>query len=155
MSTLSLPLALLFGAAWFEWGEFVLATRLLAIASIVVSLATIECTAMIYASLIPIRQWHNRHMLPDYLILGVFSGAVLLMALSGIWIGHPAVIASIAAVTRLSAIAAKVVYWRHNDASTPLAPIAALVVIAGMLVERWLFFGEATHVATLCYGRES
>jgi len=32
---------------------------------------------------------------------------------------------------------------------------AALIQFAGMLVERWLFFAEATHTVTLYYGRES
>lgn len=28
-----------------------------------------------------------------------------------------------------------------------------LSALAGLLVERWLFFAEATHVSTLYYGR--
>ncbi|RVC48221.1 dimethyl sulfoxide reductase anchor subunit, partial [Mesorhizobium sp. M4B.F.Ca.ET.088.02.2.1] len=31
--------------------------------------------------------------------------------------------------------------------------IAALLQLAGMLVERWLFFAEAKHTVTLYYGR--
>jgi sulfite dehydrogenase (quinone) subunit SoeC len=34
-----------------------------------------------------------------------------------------------------------------------LSVLAALLQLAGMLVERWLFFGEATHTVTLYYGR--
>jgi DMSO reductase anchor subunit len=34
-----------------------------------------------------------------------------------------------------------------------LAPIAALAALAGIYVERWLFFAEATHTVTLYYGR--
>jgi len=30
---------------------------------------------------------------------------------------------------------------------------AALLALIGLLVERWLFFAEATHVATIYYGR--
>lgn len=33
------------------------------------------------------------------------------------------------------------------------AAIAALSVVIGLLMERWLFFAEATHVVTLYYGR--
>jgi DMSO reductase anchor subunit len=32
--------------------------------------------------------------------------------------------------------------------------LAALVQFAGILVERWLFFAEATHIVTLYYGRD-
>ena len=32
-------------------------------------------------------------------------------------------------------------------------PVAAVVALVGLLVERWLFFAEATHTVTLYYGR--
>jgi DMSO reductase anchor subunit len=35
-----------------------------------------------------------------------------------------------------------------------LSILAAPIQLAGMLVERWLFFAEATHTVTLYYGRE-
>jgi sulfite dehydrogenase (quinone) subunit SoeC len=31
--------------------------------------------------------------------------------------------------------------------------MAAMSQCAGMLIERWLFFAEATHTVTLYYGR--
>jgi len=31
--------------------------------------------------------------------------------------------------------------------------LAAIVALLGLLVERWLFFAEATHTITLYYGR--
>jgi DMSO reductase anchor subunit len=34
-----------------------------------------------------------------------------------------------------------------------LVLLAALAGIAGVLIERWLFFAEATHTVTLYYGR--
>jgi DMSO reductase anchor subunit len=37
-------------------------------------------------------------------------------------------------------------------AATAFFVLAAFIQIAGMLVERWLFFAEAKHVATLYYG---
>ena len=33
------------------------------------------------------------------------------------------------------------------------ATVAALCALVGLFVERWLFFAEATHVATIYYGR--
>ncbi|TIL56291.1 MAG: dimethyl sulfoxide reductase anchor subunit, partial [Mesorhizobium sp.] len=38
-------------------------------------------------------------------------------------------------------------------AAAVLSVIAALLQLAGMLVERWLFFAEAKHTVTLYYGR--
>ncbi len=35
-----------------------------------------------------------------------------------------------------------------------LAPLAALLALAGTLAERWLFFAEATHTQALYYGRD-
>jgi DMSO reductase anchor subunit len=40
-----------------------------------------------------------------------------------------------------------------RPAAAVLSVLAALVQLAGMLVERWLFFAEATHTVTLYYGR--
>jgi len=37
----------------------------------------------------------------------------------------------------------------------PLASLAAFAALLGTLVERWLFFAEATHTVTLYYGRQA
>ena len=34
-----------------------------------------------------------------------------------------------------------------------VASVAVLSALVGLLVERWLFFAEATHVSTIYYGR--
>lgn len=47
------------------------ATRIVGVLAAVLALVTVFCTAMIYASLKPIRQWHNPHTAPDYLIYAV------------------------------------------------------------------------------------
>ncbi len=39
--------------------------------------------------------------------------------------------------------------------ATGCALLAAGAAMAGVLVERWLFFAEAKHVVTLYYGAES
>ena len=38
-------------------------------------------------------------------------------------------------------------------AAAVLALLAALSGLAAVLIERWLFFAEATHTVTLYYGR--
>ena len=37
----------------------------------------------------------------------------------------------------------------------PLAILAAFAALVGTLVERWLFFAEATHTVTLYYGQQA
>jgi len=45
------------------------------------ALVTVYCTANIYASLKPIRAWHNRYVVPIYLMLSLYSGALCFWAL--------------------------------------------------------------------------
>lgn len=218
--------ALGFAAAWLARGASAPLTIGLGLAAGIMALLTVYCTSMIYASLKPIRQWHNRHTAPDYMILAIFSGALLLATLQGLSTGAAPVAAGLAAIAALCAGFAKSAYWRFIDAQGPLttlasatglgdfgpvhaldrphftenyvlremgyqiarrhaarlrrivmvtafilpgllaliaalgllpplsAALAALVAGLGLLVERWLFFAEATHVSTIYYGRE-
>ena len=50
----------------------------LATALVLLAWATLFCTAMIYASLKPIRQWHTWRVPLNYLLLGHATGALLL-----------------------------------------------------------------------------
>ena len=171
--------------------------------------AILFCTAMIYASLKPIREWRSRLVPLNYLLLGHFSGALLVLALTGeaAWT-LPALLLLMAAGT------AKLAYYRVIEQATlpsvsaalgmpsaariklldaghshgtyltdefafrlarsraqalrvvvavagflaPLAllitledaaPLAALLCLCGLLVERWLFFAEARHTVNL------
>lgn len=188
--------------------------------------ATVYCTAMIYASLKPVAQWHSRFTLPGYLIFAGMSGLTLLNALL-LAFGHGAGLVSIAAAAlTLIGWCWKRATWRHDDAvglpatansatglaggrvvsvewphseenyllkemgfrvarkhrdrlrriaqalafagpaallvvaallpgpvAVTAATLAALAQIAGLLVERWLFFADAKHTVMLYYGR--
>ena len=176
---------------------------------------TVVCTGMIYASLKPVRQWHNPYVMPIYLLAALFSGGACLAGVATVWGASP-LLAYTSAVAAAIALAAKLAYWRSIDtgvgARTPadatglaklgtvrsldpphtqenyllremgyriarkhaarlrviavllgfiapivllpfLPPIAAIAALLGLLVERWLFFAEATHTITLFYGR--
>lgn len=197
------------------------------IAVIALSLATIVCTAMIYASLKPIPAWRQRWVVPGYLAFALLSGTALLgagLAVSGN--GAAATTSALAAIIAALALltaAIKHAYWREIDAtalpatrgdavglpgrdvsvferphtddnyltremgfvvarkhaprlrvialalftalpllatlgawlmpaSAPvMLPLAALGVMTGALIERWLFFAQARHLVTLYY----
>jgi DMSO reductase anchor subunit len=74
------------------------------------------CTAMIYASLKPIRQWRTGWTPVAYLLLGHWSGALLVLALAIGYGGKPGTWAWIAAALGAAALVAKLGYWRHGAA---------------------------------------
>jgi DMSO reductase anchor subunit len=94
---------------------------LLALATTLLAWAVLACTAMIYASLKPIRQWHTRWTPVNYILLGHYSGAMLLCALACAYAPRSGPFFVLAGVLGLAALAAKLAYWRTTgDAS--LAP---------------------------------
>ncbi|WP_114861551.1 dimethyl sulfoxide reductase anchor subunit family protein [Azospirillum brasilense] len=74
---------------------------------------TVYCTAMIYASLKPIRQWANPWVPRTYLALSLMTGALLLNALLGV-VGQASAWSSLLALASVAlAWAAKEGHWRH------------------------------------------
>ncbi len=204
------------------WGVF----GILAAAGAV---ATVVCTAMIYASLKTIRQWHHPLVLPGYLVLALYTGALWMALLTQAFGGAADVFLWLALLAGLAAAGVKAAYWQSVRDQRPaatsgsatglgalgtvrlldgpstsknfvmremgyrigrkhaqrlrqiagvlgLAAPAVLLVIAillpngsgtipvflaalsgsaGVVVERWLFFAEATHVVTTYYGAEA
>src|SRR5262249_43976866 len=64
----------------------------------------------------PIRQWHNKLVLPNFLLLSLFSGAVWLAAIAA-----GPVAAIVAIVFAVVAGVTKLAYWRHIDTAAPIA----------------------------------
>jgi DMSO reductase anchor subunit len=86
--------------------------------------ATVFCTARIYSSLMPIRAWHNGYVVPGYLLLALYSGALWIPAIHS----YPRVISMFAipafhvSIVNMLAIAPlcaglKFAYWRWLDAN--------------------------------------
>lgn len=215
------PPALLFGLSWLISGPASPACTLLGPLAALLALVTVFCTGMIYASLRTIRQWRDPRVLPVYLVLALFSGAVLAAALAGFW-GAGRRAAVLALAFGAAGLALKLAYWRAIDRAVPASTIesatglgrwgrvrpldpphteanyllremgfriarkhaarlrrlvlaggfalplallltglasatalpallAAIAAGGGLLVERWLFFAEATHTVTLYY----
>ncbi|MBK3735749.1 dimethyl sulfoxide reductase anchor subunit [Azospirillum brasilense] len=82
---------------------------------------TVYCTAMIYASLKPIRQWANPWVPRTYLALSLMTGALLLNALLGV-AGQAAGWSSLLALASVAlAWVAKEGHWRHCATARPVS----------------------------------
>lgn len=110
------PPAVGVAVSWGALGADAPLTRAFGLLAALCAFAAVVCTAMIYRSLKPIRQWHNSFVLPNYLLLAAFSGAACLAALAVFWQPGPARLASaLAVVTGAAAMAGKLAYWRFVD----------------------------------------
>lgn len=199
------------------------------LAASAMAVITVICTAMIYASLKPIRQWSNLWTAPIYLALAGYTGGVLLTLLTLAFGAFEPPFAELTIVMLALGAAAKFAYWRaihgepgrstlagatglnrfekvrlfeaphteanfimremgyrvarkyaerlrrfvwlalfalpaamliatlvlmpgQSGAAIAAACLAALSAAAGVGVERWLFFAEATHASMIYYG---
>jgi sulfite dehydrogenase (quinone) subunit SoeC len=95
------------------YGAAGVARGVAAAAVAVLAWALLYCTAMIYASLKPIRQWHTRWTPAAYLALAHWSGAVLLLAVATRYGTSPSPLVAIAIAAGIVGVAVKWGYWRH------------------------------------------
>ena len=82
-----------------------------ALAAIVLAWAVLLSTAMIYASLKPIRQWRTPWTPVNYFLLGHWSGALLLLAMASAYAAPPRQWFTLALALGIAALAAKLAYW--------------------------------------------
>ena len=101
-----------FGGLWLTGGTDSPILYILAALTLVTAFATLYSTAMIYASLKPIRQWHNPVVPPMYLLMGLATGAVLLVALQAWAGGTGRSTGSVALVLLAGGAVIKAVYYR-------------------------------------------
>jgi sulfite dehydrogenase (quinone) subunit SoeC len=123
-SVLTFIPAAIFGIGWFFLGRIDGIFGLCGILAAALAGATIVCTGMIYASLKPIHQWHNRLVVPIYLLLGLMTGLLLLNLIVRFWaqpVGLPILLLVVIAV----AWWCKERYWRFVDTSTAPSTIAS------------------------------
>ncbi len=90
--------------------------QLVALVLIACTLATVACTAMIYASLKPIPAWRHRLVVPMYLLFAVFCGGLLLAALLPEVARQPS-LSLLAGVAAIALVGCKWMYWRDIDRS--------------------------------------
>jgi len=83
----------------------------LAVATCLLAWAVLFATAMIYASLKPIRQWRTPWTPANYLLLGHWSGALLLATIVVAYDAAPRMLLALALLVGVAALAAKLTYW--------------------------------------------
>lgn len=220
-----IPIAL---ALWVAYSAQPVAGALVLFIGIFLCLScatTVVCTGMIYASLKSIARWHNRLVVPVYLLFALMSGAVLAMMIVATVADFSNRFGWLLAASALTAWGVKWFYWRRTDATSiagsvqsatglkgevrvfdpphteenyllkemgfivarkharklrmlallvglllpltlvllsawqndftmrTLLVLASMFMLAGVVVERWLFFAEARHTVNHYYGR--
>ena len=121
--------AAIFALGWLLFGALSGFVGLCGILAAAFAAGTVYCTGMIYASLKPVRQWHNRWVVPNYLILGLMSGFLLLDFLVRFWASRPLGTTLLTVLAVVLAWAAKEAYWRlinTNSAPSSVASATAL-----------------------------
>lgn len=113
-----------FGAGWFFFGRTSGLVGLCGFLAAVLSAVTIVCTGMIYATLKPVHQWHNRWVVPNYLMLGLMAGMLLLDLIVRFW-ALPRGLPIVTLVMIAFAWWLKESYWRFIDASSGPSTIAS------------------------------
>ncbi len=121
MAIVTFPPAGGFALAWLLAGAGAPVTIALGLAAAVCAAGTVFSQSMIYASLRPIRQWHQPAVPPNFLLLAAFSGAACLTAMAD----GAAVPATIALAAGVAGLLGKLAYWRAIDRGTPVASLAS------------------------------
>jgi DMSO reductase anchor subunit len=99
--------------------------------TVVAAAITVSMTAMIYASLKPIAQWHSRYTLPGYLLYAVTSGLVLLNAIMHVF-GQASFAWQAAAVAlTLASWGWKRATWQYNDSVGMASDLNAATGLTG------------------------
>jgi sulfite dehydrogenase (quinone) subunit SoeC len=104
---------------------------LLGLATAVLAMVTVGCTAMIYGSLRAIRQWHHPLVVPGYFALALMTGALWFAALSTLWIGKAHFAAAIALVAIALAVIVKLAYWSSLASGAPPATVESATGLGG------------------------
>ncbi len=116
---------------------------LAALATVVLALLTIYCTAMIYASLKPIPRWHHGLVPAVYLAMGLASGGSIGVAIAA-WLsgGVPRPLLLLVLLVIAGAWLLKWRYWQSIGSAKPLATTADAIGLSGRGTARLL---EAAH----------
>jgi sulfite dehydrogenase (quinone) subunit SoeC len=123
-SVLTFVPAAIFGIGWVLLGRTTGFVGLCGILAAALAAVTIICTGMIYASLKPISQWHNGWVVPNYLVLGLMAGLLLLDLIVRFW-AQPVGIPAMTLIVVVLAWWFKERYWRFIDTGAAPSSISS------------------------------
>jgi DMSO reductase anchor subunit len=126
-----IPLAV-FGIGWVILGRADRPVLIAALATPVLAIVTVHCTAMIYRSLKPVHQWCNGHVVPVYHVLALLTGSLLLNALLHLWGGPSRLVMLIAILAAALGAALKARYWRFIDTTRSASTAETATGLSGM-----------------------
>jgi len=124
LSVLTFVPTAVFAIGWLFFGRTGGLVGLCGILAAALAAATILSTGMIYATLKPIHQWHNRWVVPNYLLLGLMAGLLLLDLIVRFW-ARPTGIPLLTLVAIAVAWWCKERYWRFVDTSAGPSTMAS------------------------------
>jgi DMSO reductase anchor subunit len=143
-SLATFPLAIAFALLWTGLLPLPRLIAPAAVATLLICIVSLYCTARIYSSLVTIRQWHHPLVDAAYLLWALATGSVLLVAL-GTFAGVNAPALGRMSVFFLLAVAlCKWAYWRAIDVLPPAYSIERATGLGHLgRVRQW----EAPHTA--------
>jgi DMSO reductase anchor subunit len=143
-STLTYVPAVMLWASWLIPGTPDGFARTVGIIAAIFALISVICTAKIYSTLVTVRQWNNRLVLPAYLALALASGAVLYVVLARLFAYDRPLYGLIAIASLAAALLIKLAYWRSIDHAPPGHTMAEATGLGrDTRVRQW----EAPHTA--------
>jgi DMSO reductase anchor subunit len=128
-SVLTFLPATVFGIGWVFFGVTDELVGLSGILAAALAATTIYCTGMIYASLKPIHQWHNSWVLPNYFVLGLMSGFLVLDFLVRLWATRPWGVTLLTLIVILVGWWTKQGYWRFIDTTSARSTLASATLL--------------------------
>ena len=129
-----------FGIGWVVLGRTDGVFAVCGLLAAALAAVTVYCTGMIYASLKPVHQWHNGHVVPVYLALALMTGALWLNALLQLW-AQPSVAAAATAAAAIPLAAwLKERFWRFIDTTSSRATPETAIGLPGRGTVRALDF---------------
>jgi sulfite dehydrogenase (quinone) subunit SoeC len=129
MSVMTFVPAAIFAIGWIFFGVTDGVIGLFGVLAAICAAVTIACTGMIYASLKPIHQWHNRWVVPNYLALALMSGFLVLDFLIRLWVPHAAGTALLSVLVVLAAWRLKERYWLTIDSTSAPSTVASATLL--------------------------
>lgn len=121
--------ASLFAIGWLLFGATSGFVGLCGVLAAALAAGTVYCTGMIYASLKPIRQWHNRWVVPNYLALALMSAFLLLDLIVRFWVPWPVGTATLTLLAVVAAWSFKEAYWRSIDTTSAPSTVASATAL--------------------------